>query len=922
MFLRILLSIFILSLSLFGAPSFSEMKDAVNANPELLDTPQAKAMMKEKGVTADEVRAKLQQEAETAKKVVTVEDIENKIEVVDEDDTVDSNEIDIVQEVETDNVTLNKRLNPFEYKSSADIREELNAKQQILTSMKLTRYSSSFYANQNLIDSSSLPTPENYNISTGDILNLHIYGDRDKEYELVVSNEGNVELEFIGPVRVGGKSYKEVKDYLSSKLSKHFKMSSFNITIAKYSSIQVTLIGDVKHPGIYNLSSFSTAKDLLIASKGVRDSASVREILIKRNSKTVASLDFYDLLFKGKNISSTLLKHGDIVVIKKAKKLVSIDGFVNHAAIFELDSYERLDKLIEYAGGMKSNASKMNIKIDRYSDNTIFETFKIPFRDVRKFKMKDGDKVYIYPLDSSAETSVNLYGNVIRPGSYRVGESKTLTQFFKQNLSHGIKKFFLPETYFGYGVIKRYSSFLNYETKSFDLKKVISGEEILELKPQDEIYIFNKSDISSSSYITTKGDVLINSGKLRYFDGMTIQDAVHASGIDGIVDDKIRVTTINTPNRMPKTLFYSLKKDGATVLSAYDEVEVYDYYKTHLLEPISIKGEVVNPTTVFYEDGMSLYKLLDISGGLTSMAYLSKVEIVRYYLDKKHNRQKKIIYIDLRNIDKTQYALKAYDEVTIYKIPRWSEKETIEIRGEVKFPGIYTIGKGEKLSSVIQRAGGYTNEAFIQGAVFTRDSIRENQIKQYNRALAQIKRELAIYNAMPANSKKAGMASNAGNALNEVMEEAKKYQPIGRVSIKLEVDLYEFEKSEYNLALKDKDTITIPNQIDTVTVFGEVFNPTSFVYNSEKSVDEYINMASGFARAADESRVYVIHADGTSEPIDTGWFSSSVKVQKGDTIVVPIYIKEYDTLEVADTVARILTSFALTAASLSTLGVL
>ena len=915
MFPRLLLFIFIFTFSLFGAPSYDEMRAAVAQNPELLDTPQAKAMLAEKGITAEEVRAKLQEGQNTTTEIISIDDIENNIEILDANETFDLNQIIIEED-------LSERLNPFTYKSSADIRKELNEKKQLLTSLKLTRYSSNFYANKNIIDSSSLPTPQNYIVSTGDVLNVHIYGDRDKEYELVVSNDGSVDLEFIGPVRVGGRSYKEVKEYLSSKLSKHYKMSSFNVTIAKYSSIQVTLIGDVKNPGIYNLSSFSTVKDLLIVSKGVRESASVRKILIKRDSKTIAKLDFYNLLFKGKNVNSTLLKHGDIVVITKAKKLVSIDGFVNTAAIFELNDFEKLDKLIEYAGGMKANASKMNIKIDRYSENSIFETFKIPYRNARKFKMKDGDKVYIYSLDSSAETSVNLYGNVIRPGSYRIGKSSTLNEFFKENLSAGVKKFFLPETYFSYGIIKRYSHFLNYETKSFDLSKIISGEEVLDLKPQDEIYIFSNNDIASSSYITTVGDILISEGKLRYFEGMSIRDAVHGAGVDGIVDDKIRVTTINTPNRMPKTSFYSLKKDGSKILSAYDEVEVYDYYQTHLLQPINIKGEVLNPTTVFYEDGMTLYNLLDISGGLTTMAYLNKIEIVRYYIDDNSNRQKEILYLDLRDIDKTKYKLKAYDEVTIYKIPQWNDKETVEILGEVKFPGIYTIGNGEKIASVIQRAGGYTNEAFINGAVFTRDSIRENQVNQYNRALAQIKRELAIYNAMPANSKKAGAASDAGAALNEVMEEAQKYQPIGRVSISLDVDLDVFESSEYNLVLKDKDRVIIPSHIDTVTVFGEVFNPTSFVFSSDKSVDEYINMASGFSRAADESRVYVIHADGTSEPVDSGWFSSSVKVAKGDTIVIPIYIKEYDTLEVADTVAKILTSFALTAASLSTLGVI
>ena len=131
-----------------------------------------------------------------------------------------------------------------------------------------------------------------------------------------------------------------------------------------------------------------------------------------------------------------------------------------------------------------------------------------------------------------------------------------------------------------------------------------------------------------------------------------------------------------------------------------------------------------------------------------------------------------------------------------------------------------------------------------------------------------------------------------------------------------------FKNSEFNLTLKNKDKITIPSQIDTITVFGEVFNPTSFVFNKENNVNDYIKLASGFSRAADESSVYVIHADGTSEPINAGWFSKSVQIRKGDTIVIPIYIKEYDTLSVVDSIAKVLSSFALTAAAVNSLGVI
>ena len=937
MLLRLSLSILLFSISLFAAPSVDEMRAAVMKNPALLDTPQAKAMMKEKGITKVEIESRLNKSDAMTAEIKDGDSIENKIDMGENNETNIFEETELDEFNEDDNKSeeleldkeellklekLQKRLNPFEYKTAKELREDLNSQQQLLTKEKLSRYVDRFYANKNTIDSASMPTPEDYTLSSGDMINIHLYGDRDTNYELQVSNDGEIELEYIGPLRVGGMSFKELKKYLSKELKHHFKMSSFKISISKYSSIQVTLIGDVKYPGIYNLSSYSTAKDLLIESKGVRESASVRTIDIKRSGKTVAKLDFYDLLFQGKNVASVLLKHGDIVVVKKAQKLVKIDGFVNNAAIFELKGDETLKTLIEYAGGMKAEASKRHIKIDRYSQNSIFETFHISYSKAKKFKMKDGDSVYIYQLDSSAKTSVSIYGNVIRPGSYPLSKDKTLGGLLKEQLAYGAQRFFLPETYLEYGIVKHYSTTLNYTTKSFNLSKVIKGEEILKLYPQDEVYIFSQSDVQTSKYITTKGEVLVKEGKLRYFEGMTISDALHGSGVDGIIDDRIRVTTINTPNRMPRTTFYSYKKDARVALSPYDEVEIYDYYKTHLLQPVSINGEVINPTTVFYEKGMSLSNLLLSSGGFTIEAYLSKVEVVRYFMDENSNRKKKILMLDLKQIDKKTYLLEPYDEVTVYKIPNWGEKRVVTLNGEVKFPGKYTVGNGEKLSSVIERAGGFTEEAFIEGSVFTRNSIRKRQIRQYQQSLARIKRELAIYNAMPANAKTSIASASASNTLNDVILEAQKYQPVGRVSIELMYDLEEFKASQYDLVLKDLDELTIPNQIDTVTVFGEVFNPTSFVYSSEFDADEYIAMASGLSRSADEGSIYIIHANGTSELLDSGWFSGSVKIHKGDTIVVPLYIKEYNTLEVWNSVARVLSSFAVTAAALSTLGVL
>lgn len=908
---RITLFLFLITLSLYGAQSIEDLKAAVTANPALLDTPQAKAEMAKRGLSAQEIKEKLNNQSidTTQDNDAQTKEVQNKI-VMNITDNVEKlkNSVNI-QNVDT-------TINPFIYHNDMNFKD----KQQELITNNLSRYSTRFYSNQNSIDSASMPTPDEYIISTGDVINVQVYGDKNEYYSLKVESDGTINLAFIGPVNIGGMTFKTAKKYLMKSLKNHYRTSEFNINMSKYSTIQVTLVGEVKHPGLYNVASFSTVKDLLVVAKGVNKNASVRDIIVKRDSKVIAHIDFYRLLFGGEEYGTVLLKHGDVVVIKQAEKLVSIDGYVKDTAIFELKQNDTLETLIKYAGGMQADASQNNIKIKRYVNNTSMETLSVTYTDAKNTPLNDGDKVYIYPMDFTTQKSVNIYGNVIRPGSYTLTQEMTLNSLFKEYAQKNIKKFFLPYTNFEYGVIKRYSDNLRYEIKSFNLLHILDGSIQVKLQAQDQVFIFSKNDIYSNEYVTTFGKNLIKPGKLQYFHGMTIQDAVNASGIASRIDDRVKLTTYNSDGFMPHTKFYSLKNDTNITLSPYAEIEVYDYYNRHQLEPISIKGEVVSPSVVFYEKGMTLTKLFDIAGGLTPMSYLNRVEIVRYYIDNNSTRKKKIINIDLRDTDPNSYKIEAYDEVTIYKIPNWNERKTVSLKGEVRFPGVYTISDGEKLSSVIQRAGGFTEEAFVQGAVFTRENVKKRQMEQYNESLAKIKRDLAIYSAMPANSKNAVAGAQASNVLNEVMIEAQKYQPIGRVSLNIDRDLSLFTKSEYDLVLKDQDTLTIPSSIDTVTVFGEVFNPTSFVYHSEKSVDDYIKMASGFSRSADTSRVYVIHADGTSEPVESGWLSSDSTVQEGDTIVVPIYIKEYDSLEVWSTVSKVFSSFALTAASIHTLG--
>ena len=205
----------LLFVNLYAQPNLAEIKQAVQANPALLDTPQAKTLMEKNGVSKEMVQEKLNaQETTSTISKTTIEEAKNQIELDD------NNQKNIDKKLVKKGY-ISQKINPFLFNNKKYLDKILGAKQTYITQKKLSRYALNFYRNKNIIDSASLPTPDDYIISTGDVVSIHIYGDRDKNYKLKVENDGSIELPFIGPVEIGGMRFGEAKKYLRKKLKIH-----------------------------------------------------------------------------------------------------------------------------------------------------------------------------------------------------------------------------------------------------------------------------------------------------------------------------------------------------------------------------------------------------------------------------------------------------------------------------------------------------------------------------------------------------------------------------------------------------------------------------------------------------------------------------------------------------------------------------
>ncbi len=903
----------------FAGISTQSISNALQSNPSLLNSPQIQAAMRAEGLSKTEILQKINNSnVDTRETNSSNTNLKNNIDM----SYIGNNGTKVSHAENNNSLDNNIQENPLLYKENLTILNDIKTKQNIVEKSKLKRFSQSFFANKNTLNISSMPVPDYYIINKGDTVSIWIYGGVNKNINALVDNYGNINIENFGPINVAGLQFKKARKIITSELSHAFGGANVAVNISSYSTIQVILTGSVKAPGIYNIPSLSTVKDLLVVSNGIKQNGSVRDIVIKRAGKTLKHIDLYGLLTGKKENTPTILRNGDTVFVPKATKIAGIDGAVYTKALFELKKGETLYDLISYAGGLKANASKYGIKLKRYSNNKNIISKTVDYKNSRQQIIKNGDNVYVYTIDSVHKKNVYLYGNVVRPGNRGYERNLTLYKLLNSEIQNvGLKGLFLDSTLFSYAIIKRKSSDLSTKIISFNLSKAISGKKRIKLMPDDEIYVFNKLDSQVNPYVSIYGNTLIKSGKYQYYKGLKVSDLIEIAGLKSPYDtSRIKVISYDTENFMPKINIISAKEAKSYNLSPFSEVYLFDYYSVNHIPTARVKGEINFQGVYKIDNDTTLSKLIQSAGGLTQKAYDKRCEIIRYYIENG-KRKKKSINISLK--DAKNFKIKNFDEVTIFKIPNWNDRMTVELKGEVRFPGTYVVESGDKLADVIRRAGGFTKKAFLYGSVFTRESIKKLQKQKLQQSLVRLKQKSVILGNSPrgAGEGKNVNSTEVANMIASLSKEAQNLEPIGRITVSLKRDLNKFQNSMSNLTLEDGDKLYVPSFNDTVLVVGEVMSPTAIIYQSEDIMD-YLEKSGGLTDLADGSSIYIVHANGEAKKYKTGLFASSISVKKGDVIVVPQKLVTTTGMQFTKDVAGILYQFAVTAASLKTVGAL
>jgi polysaccharide export outer membrane protein len=707
---------------------------------------------------------------------------------------------------------------------------------------------------------SEIQVPIDYIVGPGDTLEVQLYGGSAPAiYELTVQRDGRVNFPKLGPIMVSNMNFDAVRAAIDNRVSQQLIGTRVSVTMGDLRSIRVFVLGEAEKPGSYTVSGLSTMTNALFVSGGVRPIGTLRNIQLKRNGRLITTLDLYDLLLHGDTSNDRQLLPGDVIFIPPIGKTVSVDGAVRRPAIYELKTENTVAQAVLIAGGLSPDADETLGQLERILPSRLREMHNIDLTaaESRATELANGDKLRIPAIRPTLENSVILSGYVFRPGQFAYRPGLRLTDIL------GSIDELRPNADQHYIMIRRQLQPDDRITAvSADLRRALAARGSAadpELKPRDKIYVF---DLSADR--------------------------------ERVLASVVRELELQATPDQPEQI-------------------------------VSIDGRVKAPGHYPLEPTMHVSDLIRAGGSLQDAAFRGQAEITRYDVADGDTRQTELISVDLAAIRRgdagADLLLKPYDILIIKPIPQWMEPGTIELAGEVRFPGKYPIHQGETLSSVLQRAGGLTDLAFGGGAVFIREELKKREKDQLellaNRLqgdLAALSLEAAVSSGAANSSAASGNATQALAVGQQLMVQLRQTKPVGR----LVIDVSRLNKTGAgvpdDVMVRDGDKLLIPKKTQEVTILGEVQSPTSHVFEPGLTRDDYVARSGGTTQKADRRRIYVVRANGDVVSGDrTGWFrrSRTAEIHPGDTIVVPLDTERVRALPIWQSVSTIIYNLAI-----------
>ena len=671
-----------------------------------------------------------------------------------------------------DAYTIKKDLNvfmpdSFDLYDQQVIKDYLKAKDEYEKRDSKKIFGHSLFQNDELTfePAMNLATPQNYVLGPGDAIYIDIYGASQRSEEVTVSPDGYVVIEDFGPIQVSGLTVEQATARVRSQLGARYNSSKINVSLGQTRTITVNVMGEVKTPGSYSLSSFATVFHALYMAGGPNEIGTLRNIKVYRNNRLVTTVDVYDYILNGKLRGNIRLADNDVITVGTYDCLVNVTGKVKRPMYYEMKRSESMKTLIGYAGDFASDAYRKSVRVIR-KEGTQHSVFNVGEFDMASFRIADGDSVLVDSVLNRYSNMVEVKGAVFRPGMYQLGEGINSVKSLMEQ-SEGVTE----DAFTTHAVMHRMRKDRTLEVIPVDIEGIMNGTvSDIPLQNEDVLFVPTRQDVQEEQTITIHGEVQYP-GVYKYAANETLEDFVlqagglkeSASMVNVFVSRRIvNPKAMTTDSVIGQSFNFALKDgfviEGETgfVLHPFDEVFVRKSPGYYPQQNVMIEGEVnFQGSYTLTKQNERLSDLVKKAGGVTTVAYvegarlerkLNDAERMRYEESVKMQRQQREDALmeqalkSNRSVGEIQAGMTASQEKLIipetYPVGIELEKalahpgsdydlvlregdrlivpaytSTVKVSGEVMYPNTVSYQAGKPVSHYINLAGGYGSKA-------------------------------------------------------------------------------------------------------------------------------------------------------------------------------------------------------------------
>jgi protein involved in polysaccharide export with SLBB domain len=757
-----------------------------------------------------------------------------------------------------------------------------------------------------------VPVTPDYVIGPGDELLIQSWGQVTLNGRFMVDRAGNIYLPQVGTLRVAGLAFGQVQEYLKGQMSKVFRNFDLNVNMGQLRSIQVFVVGQARRAGNYTVSSLSTLVNALFASGGPTPQGSMRHIQLKRGNKVVVDYDLYDLLQRGDKSTDVQLLPGDVIYIPPVGPQVAVAGSVNTPGIYELkaEANSTVGDAISLAAGLTNVAAEERARLERVDEGRMRSIVEVSLDNAgRSTTLQSGDILEFSAVVNRYKDAVTLRGNVANPGRFMWKPGMRVHDLFPDKDALITRDYWLKRSKVGQPTLTYIPTCL--PKTPYGVPNLRYGVPVGE-GGEDPLWRFS----------ATKDPNLIGMEFNNQYDkfgggpdSANKNNPNDRSQTDGALDCAEQVSA-GSPNSS------DLSNSPNSLTSPNGSTPQSQQYTGGTGRVSTANASVSGSTGQFLPRNDVKQIEPDIDWSYAVIERQSKVDLTTSLLPFNLGR------LVMQGDASQNLELEPGDVVTIFStadihVPQSQQSKFVRLEGEFVSAGIYSVLPGETLRQLVQRAGGFTSDAYLFGSEFTRESTRRVQQQRLTEYVDQMDLQANTNAANAAGGAISAQDSAAAAALQaqnqNIISRLRQVQATGRIVLDLPPDARDVSQLP-DMPLENGDRFIVPRVPLTVNVDGAVYNQNSFLYNPQRRVGGYIRLAGGTNRDSDKNRSYVIRADGSvlskqySSALRGSGFNS-IRLYPGDTVVVPLNLSKGQTLRTVVDIAQIVGQFGIAIAA-------